>query len=179
MGGTKGPENATKRKIKDSPLVVPFPFHISLFRQEKNRLHPHSQKPRLHWLFHEMQSILPIPPVVGMGIFFFLKLSFGHKHTNARTSNKIRDRSSKYPLLLRAIQSGNHSLVVAALVVVVFPIFGSQLSITSLMTIIIIIRRPAPRVVEWVEEKEALFQITTQKVVKKKKENGRCSPQWL
>ena len=116
-----------------------------------------------------MQSILPIAPVVGMGIFFFLKLSFGHKHTNARTSNKIRDRSSKYPLLLRAIQSGNHSLVVAALVVVVFPLFGSQLSITSLMTIIIIIRRPAPRVVEWVEEKEALFQITTQKVVKKKK----------
>ena len=108
-----------------------------------------------------------------MGIFFFLKLSFGHKHTNARTSNKIRDRSSKYPLLLRAIQSGNHSLVVAALVVVVFPLFGSQLSITSLMTIIIIIRRPAPRVVEWVEEKEALFQITTQKVVKKKKKKKR------
>ena len=59
-----------------------------------------------------------------------------------------------------------------ALVVVVFPLFGSQLSITSLMTIIIIIRRPAPRVVEWVEEKEALFQITTQKVVKKKKEKN-------
>jgi hypothetical protein len=37
------------------------------------------------------------------------------------------------------------------------------------MTIIIIIRRPALRVVEWVEEKEALFQITTEKVVKNNK----------